>query len=68
MYQEETLASYWNQVLSTRISRRRAIVATGATAAGAAFLGDARRSRLLERLAQTPRGVLVKFTPQQHLY
>jgi ABC-type transport system substrate-binding protein len=30
--------SYWNRVLSQRLSRRRAIVATGGGAAGAAFL------------------------------
>ncbi|HLF76394.1 MAG TPA: ABC transporter substrate-binding protein [Dehalococcoidia bacterium] len=29
---------YWNNVVQTRISRRRALAATGATAAGAAFL------------------------------
>src|SRR5690349_10896788 len=30
--------SYWNRVLQGRVSRRRAIVATGTTAAAAAFL------------------------------
>jgi ABC-type transport system substrate-binding protein len=32
------MSDYWNSILNNRISRRRAIVATGATAASAAFL------------------------------
>ncbi|HLF72442.1 MAG TPA: ABC transporter substrate-binding protein [Dehalococcoidia bacterium] len=32
------MASYWDSVLTSRISRRRALAATGATAAGAALL------------------------------
>src|SRR5919106_5597336 len=32
------MQSYWDKVLNRRISRRRALAATGATAAGAAFL------------------------------
>jgi hypothetical protein len=35
---EENLSNYWSNVVQNRIGRRRALIATGATAAAAAYL------------------------------
>src|ERR1043165_1384679 len=50
---------YWSQLLDNRVSRRRALAATGATAAGAAFLAGCGGGSDKKTTAEAPAKLLL---------